>query len=59
MGVLIPILGMLLIAFVAARRRLASGPPIVWTWRLAGMVSLGVLGAMALPIGVALALRLR
>lgn len=59
MEAFIPIFGMLLIAALVVRRRLASGVPIVWTWRLVGLVTLGVLGTVAIPIGVAMALQYR
>jgi hypothetical protein len=46
-----------MVLWVAVWRRLASGRPIVWTWRLVGWLSLAVLGAVAVPFLVVIVLR--
>jgi hypothetical protein len=55
-AVLIPLVAM--VVWVAVWRRLASGPAIVWTWRLVGLLSVAILGAVAVPFLVVIGLRL-
>ncbi len=55
-AVLLPMVAMVL--WVALWRRLASGPPIVWTWRLVGTLSVAIVGAVAIPFLVVVGLRM-
>lgn len=55
--VLVCIVGMFL--WAAVWRRLASGPPIVWTRRLVVSLSVAILGTVAVPLLVGIGFWLR